>query len=52
MDVHRVPKCDVIILHTSIRTFEPHRVIHTAAARTCAAKFQIVILSESEDREV
>ena len=34
----------------SIRTFEPHAV-YTAAVRTCA-KFQIVILSESEDREV
>ena len=34
----------------SIRTFEPHHVIHTAAVRTCA-KFQIVIVNESEDRD-
>ena len=48
---YRVLKCDVIILNTSaIRTFEPHRAIHTAAVRTWA-KFQIVILNESEDRE-
>ena len=35
----------------SIRTFEPHHTIYTAAVRTCA-KFQIASINESEDREV
>ena len=35
----------------SIRTFEPHHAIYTAAVRTCA-KFQIASINESEDREV
>ena len=45
---YRVLKCDVIILQTF--PFQPHNVIHTAAVRMCA-KFQIVNLSEREDRE-
>ena len=45
---HRVPKCDVIILQ--FFPFEPLNLIYTAAVRTCA-KFQIVSLNESEDRE-
>ena len=35
----------------SVRTFEPYHAIDTAAVRTCA-KFQIVRIHESEDREV
>ena len=49
---YRVLKCDVISLQTfPFEPFEPHHAICTAAVRTCA-KFQIVILNESEDREV
>ena len=35
----------------SIRTFQPHRAIYTAAVRT-GAKFQIASIHKSEDREV
>ena len=46
-----VLKCDVIILQTfPFISLKPHHTIHTTAVRTCA-KFQIVILNESEDRE-
>ena len=52
IDTYRVLKCAVVILQTFplIRTFESRRAIHSAAVRTCA-KFQIVSLNESEDRE-
>ena len=46
---YRVVKCDIIILQTF--PFEPHHAIYTAAVRTWA-KFQIISINESEDREV
>ena len=50
MFTYRVLKCNVIILQTF--PFEPLNliIVYTAAVRMCA-KFQIVILNESEDRE-